>query len=369
MLAAGAAGLASGYLPNSGLLAAADHVHGNNALSLGALAAEKGLLFGASFAVHELSAPHGSAYADIYSRDARIVTSELEFKMAELRPTPDTLEFGAADKLMAFADSHQMKVRGHTLIWNDNLPEWISKLAAKDAGQLLETHITTVMERYATRVAYWDVVNEPIGPWDNNPGNLRGGPFYAALGEDYIAKAFRIARDAAPAAKLVLNEAQTETADGNGETFRASLLDLLKRLKAGGVPIDAVGIQSHLKVTAPYDLAAFAGYLGEIATLGYEIHLTELDVNDSGVPGSIAERDAAVAGLYERYLSAVLAEPAVKVVELWQLADGTSWMRDPALPARIKMRPKARPLIYDDHFNRKPAWDAVARALSQAPVR
>ena len=73
--------------------------------------------------------------------------------------------------------------------------------------------------------------------------------------------------------------------------------------------------------------------------------------------------------MYEDYLDAVLALPAVKVVELWQLSDRTSWMRDPGLPSRMKMRTSARPLIYDDHFRKKPAWDAVARALQNAPKR
>jgi hypothetical protein len=61
--------------------------------SLGAIAAEKGILFGASFAVHERDAPYGKAYAEMYVRDARILTSELGFKLASLRPSPDKLDF------------------------------------------------------------------------------------------------------------------------------------------------------------------------------------------------------------------------------------------------------------------------------------
>ena len=336
---------------------------------LGTLAAEKGLLFGASFAVHELDRPAGARYAEIYERDARILTSELEFKMSALRPAADVLRFDAADRLVDFALHREMKVRGHTLIWNDDLPEWIKRLSGSEAEQLLETHIMTVLERYQGRVDIWDVVNEPIGPWDRNPGNLRGGPFYAAMGEGYIAAAFKRARRFAPAAKLVLNEAQTETADANGQAFRDSLLALLKRLKDQGAPIDAVGIQSHLKTSARYDFPAFAGYLGTIAELGYDIHITELDVNDTGAPGPISARDAAVAGLYESYLGDVLKLESVKVVQLWQLADPTSWMRDPATATRMGIRSKARPLLYDDAFKRKPSWDAVQRALKAAPVR
>jgi endo-1,4-beta-xylanase len=337
--------------------------------SLAAIADAKGIRFGASFAVHELEGPKGNDYAQMYVRDARLLTSELAFKLSTLRPTADRIDFYDADRLLTFAERHAMQVRGHTLIWNDALPDWIKQASAADCRGLLLSHIETVVTRYRDRVTYWDVVNEPIGPWDNNPGNLRGGPFYTAFGEGYIKRAFDVARRCAPAATLVLNEAQTETQDDNGAIFRDSLLSLLKRLKSQGTPIDAIGIESHLKVTAPHDFPAFAGFLSEIADMGYAIHITELDVNDTGVHGSIAERDAKVADMYEAYLTAVLKLNAVKVVELWQLSDGTSWMKDPATVAQLEIRPDARPLIYDDAFQKKPAWEAVARALSNAPVR
>ena len=289
--------------------------------------------------------------------------------MSGLRPSAGKLDFADSDRLVDFAIKNHMKVRAHTLIWNDDLPDWIKRLPPDGASQLLDMHITTLMERYKDRVAIWDVVNEPIGPWDKNPGNLRGGPYYAALGEGYIAHAFRRAREVAPAATLVLNEAQTETNDTNGKTFRDSLLALLKRLKDQGAPIDAIGIQSHLKTAARYDFEAFAAYLAEIASLGFDLHITELDVNDSGTNGPVSKRDAVVADLYERFLSAVLKLPAVKVVQLWQLSDRTTWMRDAATAARMHVRAQPRPLIYDDAFHKKPAWNAVARAFEAAPVR
>jgi endo-1,4-beta-xylanase len=341
----------------------------NSDNSLGAIAAGKGVLFGASFATQELDGAHGKDYAKMYTQDARILTSELEFKLATLRPTPDRIDFYGADRLVEFAEANGMRVRGHTLIWNDALPDWIKALSNNAARELLEVHIATVTTRYGGRVAYWDVINEPIGPWDGNPGNLRGGPFYRALGEDYIKRSFQLARKFAPAATLVLNEAQTETNDDNGATFRDSLLSLLRRLKDQGAPIDAVGIQSHLRTGAQYDFPAYAAYLQEIAEMGYAIHITEMDVNDAGLDGTIAERDAKIAALYGAYLTEVLKLPAVKVVELWQLSDGTSWMKDFNSSGDLKVRKDARPLPYDAEFRKKPAWEAISRALSDAPPR
>lgn len=337
--------------------------------SLAALARAKGLELGASFAVHELDSPYGARYAEAYARDCAAITSELEFKMDALRPRADTIDFAGADRLVAFAEQHKLRVRGHTLIWNDFLPEWVHRLSPGEVEHLLEAHIETVIERYRGRVAIWDVVNEPIGPWDRLPGNLRKGPFLTALGEGYIARAFRTARRMDPGATLVLNEAQTETADENGQTFRDSLLALLKRLKAEAVPIDAVGLQSHLWSDKPYDMARFTGFLDDIAALGYAIHITELDVNDRAYPLTVSRRDRKVADLYTRFLTPVLAHKAVTSLTFWQLSDRTSWLWYAAGQTSPRATRRPRPLPLDESFSRKPAWHAVADALRAMPPR
>ena len=338
-------------------------------LSLASLAAAKGILFGASFASHELQREYAADYVAIYQQDCAVLTTELELKLPILRPDAGTIDFAPADTFFEFAVKAGKKVRGHTLIWNDYLPDWVQRLGPGEAEHLLEAHIETVMERYRDRVYSWDVVNEPIAPWDRLSGNLRKGAFYAALGEGYISRSFREARRAAPNAQLVLNEAQTESDDENGQTFRTALLGLLKRLKAEGAPIDAVGLQCHIDSARPYDFPRFAAFVEEIAALGFEIAITELDVNDRAFPANIKERDAKVADVYSRFLKTVLAVKAVKTLTLWQLADGTSWMfyEDAAKPAASQRHP--RPLLYDETFKRKPSWYAVAEALEAAPGR
>jgi endo-1,4-beta-xylanase len=337
--------------------------------TLGALAAAKGLLFGASFSTAELDNSYGADYAQIYQRDARVLTSELELKLAILRPSADTIDFAPADRLFDFAAKSNLAVRGHTLIWNDANPDWIKRLGPGEAEHLLEAHIETVMDRYRGRVVQWDVVNEPIGPWDKLPGHLRGGVFYAALGEDYIDRSFQIARKADPKARLFLNEAQTESDDENGRMFRDSFLALIKRLKDKGTPIDGIGLQCHIDSGRPYDFQRFAGFVEEIAALGYEIAVTELDVNDRAFPANSARRDAATAGLYARFLAAVLPVKALKTLTLWQMADHTSWLYYDAAREKPSAGRKPRPLVYDEKFRKKPAWDAVAAAFEAMPSR
>jgi endo-1,4-beta-xylanase len=332
-------------------------------------AAAKGLKFGASFSVAELDQPYGTDYAEIYKRDCGLLTSELEFKMGVMRPNAGTIDFAPADRLIQFANENGLGLRGHTLIWNDYLPDWIHDLGPGEVEHLLEAHIETVLERYKDRVASWDIVNEPIGPWDRLPGNLRKGPYLTAFGEDYITRSFQIARKAAPGVELVLNEAQTESDDENGETFRTSLYALLQRLKDKGAPIDAVGLQCHIDTARPYDFGRFAQYVQSIADLGYRILITELDVNDRALPSDVAARDAAVAKIYADFLGRVLSIKAVTTLTLWQMADHTSWIYYDAVAKAPRAMRRPRPLIYDAAFRPKPAWDALAAAIDAMPAR
>ena len=343
---------------------AAQHV-----VSLGALAAEKGLLFGGSFSVAELDATGGAKYGDLYKQQAQVLTSELEFKIASLRPTPDSVNFGPAERLIAFAKANGQKVRGHTLIWNDYLPDWIKALGPLETERFLEQHLILVMSRYRGQVFEWYVVNEPIGPWDKLPGNLRGGLFYAALGESYIERSFRLAKQLDPSARLFLNEEQTETDDENGRVFRQSFLALLRRLADKGVPITGVGLQCHLTSKAPYNFEKFAAFIHEIAALGFEISITELDVNDAAFPDSVTDRDKRVAQLYAQFLSSVLPIQAVKLLTTWQMMDEKSWLWYSDVEKKPTARRRPRPLLFDGRYKPKPAYYAVADALRASPAR
>lgn len=337
--------------------------------SLGALAAAKGLRFGASFATHELDAPYGPAYSELYAREARMITSELELKLFTLRPDALTLDFAPADRLLAYAQESDLALHGHTLVWNDGLPDWMKRLSPGEIRHLLDAHLMSVLERYRDGIPTWDVVNEPIAPWDRLPGNLRGGAFYEAMGEDYIAQSFRLAREYAPRCKLILNEAQTESDDENGRVFRESFLALVKRLTSEGVPIDGIGLECHLDTKRPYDFPRFAAYIEELATLVPDIAISEFDVNDRSLPDDIAQRDVAVADIYRRFLGAVLAVKAVRRLTLWQLADHTSWMYYDDARENPASGRRPRPLPFDDRFQPKRARAAIAEALAAMPAR
>ncbi len=302
-------------------------------------------------------------YRLLYLEHCRALTTDVDMKFDWLRPAADKWDWGPADRLADFALRTGMTLRGHTLIWNENAPDWLKKLSLAQIRRVFDEHIETVVSRYAGKVAVWDVVNEPFWPGHGKPGGYRTGPWYEAFGPDYIARALRRARAADPRAKLAINEAHCERMDAVGKGIRAGMRRLAAHLQDVDAPLDVLGFQGHLQPQLPFDDARFAAFLRRFA--GLELHITELDVNDESFPDSIRRRDALVAARYGNFLEAVLAVPAVTTVINWQLADHYSWYAGLARAGQLRSRRAPRPLPFDSAYGRKPAWFAMARAFGR----
>ncbi|MGE5271163.1 MAG: endo-1,4-beta-xylanase [Thiohalocapsa sp.] len=137
------------------------------------------------------------------------------------------------------------------------------------------------------------------------------------------------------------------------------------------MPIDAVGIQSHLRtgLMAHFNERVFADFLKELADRGLAIMLSELDVADRAAPADIVRRDAEVAAAYRRYLDVALANRAVTAVISWGLTDRDNWVNSPHNRDRRQDGLPARPLLFDADYRPKPAYFTVAEALAAAPRR
>ena len=305
-----------------------------------------------------------AAYRSLVLREAAAVTPERALKWGTLRPSSDRFDFALADALLAGCEDAGLRMRGHNLVWHLSLPDWVS--ASSDLGEALLTHIRVVCGRYRGRLHAWDVVNEPIRVEDGMPGGLRDTIFLRRMGPGYIETALRAAAAADPAATLVINEMDVELEGDYFEQRRRALLELLRRVRASGAPLHAVGIQSHLKWgEGRFDPDRFASFLRGVASLGLAIHLTELDSADSRLSPAAAARDAAVADLTRRYLDIALAEPAVRVLSVWELTDRFSWLSDSPWTKRSDGQ-RSRGCLYDDALQPKPAREAVAGVVARA---
>jgi endo-1,4-beta-xylanase len=246
-----------------------------------------------------------------------------------MRPTPTTYSFEAGDALVAFGDAHGIKVRGHNLNWHAQLPTWFNATATKDnARQLLVDHITTVAGHFKGKLQSWDVVNEAVNTPDGRPDGLRNGPWLKLLGPEFIPLAFRTARAADPNVLLTYNDYGIETDSDGDVKKRAAILELVRGMKKDKVPIDAVGIQSHIHVG--WSTAVSKGlreWMRTLRGMGLKVFVTEMDINDdTWKTDDPAEIDAAVAQTYHDYMDVIVSEPAVAAVLTWGVTDAHTWL-------------------------------------------
>jgi endo-1,4-beta-xylanase len=328
--------------------------------SLKAHAVAHGLFAGAAVNVKVLN--DDPLYRAVLAEQYNMVVAEGEMKWKAIRPAPDKFSFDLADTLVDFATQHKMKVRGHNFVWHEALPDWFATTVTKEnAHKFLVDHIMTVGQHFRGKIHSWDVVNEAVLPKDGRPDGLRNSPWMELLGPEYIDIALRTARDADPHALLTYNEYGLEYDNDEDSERRAVTLQLLRKLKAARVPIDAVGIQSHIKAGSPYSIGNdVREFMATVRKMGLQIYITELDVNEDDLTyNDVSQRDHAIAETYRQYLSAVLPEKAVKAVLTWGVSDNHTWLNNgPTHKKKQPDRPQ-RSLPFDRDYVPKEAFFAM----------
>ncbi|HEY1796694.1 MAG TPA: endo-1,4-beta-xylanase [Stellaceae bacterium] len=334
------------------------------------IAASRGLLYGTYVRSEMLDKDR--MYTDLVTREAALIVCSCAH-WRNLAPTATTTDYSGLERIYAWARAHRIAYRGHALVWGEAAPAWFADLPDRAAAiRAVEDHITDACCHFAGRFQSWDVVNEALKPGDGRSDNLRKTVFLEKIGPDYLDIAFRTARAADPKVKLVLNEFGIELDTEADRDKRRALLTLLDGFARRGVPVDAIGIQSHLATATidKFDAKVFSGFLADLGGRGLEIMITELDVVDKGAPSAIPARDAAVADTYRRYLDVALAAPAVTTVINWGLTDENSWISSGKTPEAARADGlEPRPLPFDTEGRAKPAYRAIADALRNAPSR
>ena len=295
-----------------------------------------------------------------------ILTPGNDLKWASVHPAQDEYSFSDPDGVMAFCASHGIAVHGHNLCWQEQNPAWVKGTVNSSNGeQILRDHIRTVAGRYRGKIDSWDVVNEPIAVWQGRPDGLRTGPWTDALGAAYIDIAFHAAAEADPTAIRVLNLNHVEQTEKQIEAFRAKTLELISGMLARKVPVQAIGLESHLDTSRPLDLDAVIGFVRQIKRMGLAVMITEMDILDSTGPAEFSGRDALVAQYYDQYLSALLPVAAPRRIIFWSLSDYGNWYDH--LPSMKRPDQQLhRPGLFDAQMISKPALDVVVRNLQKS---
>ena len=294
------------------------------------------------------------------------LTPENAMKMGPVHPGENRYNWKDADSIVAFAQAHGLKVRGHNLCWHEQTPKWLFRdssgnLVTKEVLlKRLKDHITTVVNRYKGKIYAWDVVNEAID--DDSAKFLRNSLWYQICGADFIAKAFEYAHAADPNAILFYNDYNTERHEKRERVYR-----LLKQLVDAGVPINAVGIQAHWSVYEP-DQEELVETIKKFSSLGLKIQVTELDVSiypweknmrtrRPGEPDTLTpeleqkqiEKYAEVFKVLRQYKDVITG------VTFWNISDKHTWLDNYPVPGR-----KNYPLLFDQNLQPKKAyWKVV----------
>jgi endo-1,4-beta-xylanase len=345
--------------------------------SLDEIARTRGLRFGTALSARGMS---NAALANLIRAQCGVIVPENELKMPSVQPTPGTFRFNAAESMLAFAESNNLLMRGHCLLWHHPrwVPNWLNTYdfgadPAKSAAEMVTTHIRTTSQQFGKRIMSWDAINEAI---DNVTGEMRQTPLSKAMGsaEAVVDLSFHVARDNLPDTELVYNDYMGWEPDS--ARHRDGVLRLLERFRKEKVPVDALGIQAHLgsgnqdnNASRPFDgrdERAWRKFLDDVTAMGYRLLITELDIHDATVPGDIPTRDAQVAALGKAFLDMTLSYRQVNVVMCWGLTDNSNWLQ--GRTPRADGQPK-RPTPFDSQYQPKPLRDAIAAALRSAPPR
>jgi endo-1,4-beta-xylanase len=298
-------------------------------------------------------------YAATVAKEYSIIVADYEMKMPPIWKSETEWNFAPSDIIVDFAATHNIKMRGHTLVWHAGLQPWILNALKEGRGRaLLETYIHKIMERYRGKILAWDVVNEAIDPMDKLNNDMRKSPWLDALGDDYVSTCFRLAAQADPHTKLVYNDHGSGYFDQKSD----AILALLRRMQDKNVPIHAVGTQAHLNADKPLHHANLSHFCKEVKRMGLELHITELDVKDVSLSDDFKIRDAKVAEYTQNYLDTVCAEIKPKQILTWGVTDRRSWLD------KFDQNPSGRPLRvlpFDRYCKRKPMWQVLHKTLEQ----
>jgi endo-1,4-beta-xylanase len=326
--------------------------HRDAAFALPIAACKSGRLVGT--AVNEGALAADAAYKTLLGQEFSYVTPENSMKWGSLQPVDDKhWSFAQADSVVAAAKAAHQAVKGHALVWHQQLPPFINDaMSAKDLTRAIERNIEKVVGRYRGDVRAWDVVNEAIA----DDGRLRDSVFSRKLGNKFIADAFERAHDADSKAELFYNDYGIEIANAKSD----AVYDMVRKLKRNHVPIDGVGFQMHIDARFPPTEAQLRQNFARFEDLGLSLNVSELDVQVRNVIGTRADKLALQKQIYHRVVAACVATPACEAVTTWGFTDRYSWI-DSTFG-------DDDPLEYDEALARKPAYFAMVDGFVGLPA-
>lgn len=298
----------------------------------------------------------GGARKDLLLKHFNSITPENGLKFSNIHPQENTYLFESMDNLVNFAYSNNIRVRGHTLVWNQATPSWVfhneqGNLVSREVLLArMKEHIETVIRHFGDKIYAWDVVNEAADV--NQPDGIQNNLWKQIIGPDYIEYAFRYAREANPNLKLFYNDYDTEVPER-----RAAIISFLTPLVQEGL-VDGIGLQTHINLYTP-TIADLNESIQTFSAMGLDVQITEMDVSvytdRTSVLDSFPRELSIRQGHRFKELFDLFRANKDKItgVTFWNLKDDESWLNSAYVP-----RPDF-PLLFDKDFKAKLAYWAI----------
>ncbi len=298
--------------------------------------------------------------AALVKRQFNSITAENVMKPQLVQPYQGEFNWEDADKVANFCRENGIKLRGHCLMWHKQIGDWFFKdengnyVSKEVLFDRMRTHIYAVVNRYKDIVYCWDVVNEAINPDVNSKDVYRteSGFWEVCHDDSWIKKAFQYAREADPNALLFYNDFNE-----CNPVKRQKIYNMVKNMKAEGVPIDGIGMQEHNNLVFPTakDVDETIKMFSKIVE---HIHVTELDVRltegSEKYPqfGEVTLDENDLKKQEENYVALFKVfrknKRYLDTVTFWNLADADSWLGR-----------KNAPLLFDFDFRPKQVYRSV----------
>ena len=340
------------------------------------IAAEKGKFIGnlmrdGFFDNHEI---YNGAIDNILKTEYNALVTGNKLKMANiLRERPDDpfnikisdLNTYNIDRFVDYANKHNMKKRGHVMVWYKQIPNWLEQESVNWSSQQIysftESYIRALSKYTVGKIDEWDVLNEAIvfngyrtNTWYekvNSEENDNGEIGYLT----FFSKLFKWAREENADVKLFYNDyGIEELGTPKNNLMRIMVKDLKTQLNT---PIDGVGLQSHFKLENMN--SSFMENLGntidDLGNSGFIANLTELDIRIcDGISQGIQEQKDA----YKQIVLTAFSKPNCNTILIWGSSDIDSW-----IPFHFSNCGQATP--HDENFEKKPAYFGIKEALQQ----
>jgi len=292
-------------------------------------------------------------YVETLKGEFNALVAENAMKFGPLRPSSTTFSFTNSDYLVDFAIENEMEIRGHALIWHNQLSSWVEEgdFSREELLAVMEDHISTVVGRYKGKIREWDVVNEAI---DTNTGdNFRRTIFYNTIGPEYIDSAFVYAHRADPDALLFYNDYSAERINEKSNVMYEMVQGMLER----GIPIHGVGLQSHFILNS-MNFSSMDQNMKRFGELGMLTNITELDIRMHNSVFDDPQALADQAKNYKKLMELCLENESCTSFLMWGFTDAFSW-----IPNFFENYGNA--LIYDHNYQPKPARESLFEVLSE----